>query len=215
MATAVDWTVSKLLGFVDTLNRDATREQARIRANRARYMTTLRSVANVRDPNAKARIKAELTTWIHKQVAVENAFNEFLLRFAAAKAKVKAFLQSIHVTPPAYLGAIQVVPAAIIIVVAAAATAITIVVVQNNLQGKGLDGLQRLIGLASAQNWTPEQTETALEAYRRTLEAAEHAGGGDGDPFGIGNALEKAVPVLMIVAAIILLPKFMGRRAAA
>jgi hypothetical protein len=95
-----------------------------------------------------------------------------------------------------------------------------VVAVQNNLQGKSLDGINALATNAARQHWTPEQTVAAINAYRAATTAATQAGGGGGggDPLGVGTILKQAGPIVLGIAAIVLLPPILqslraGRRA--
>ena len=210
MANVVDWTVDKLLGQFQQINAQAATEQTRLRYNRDRYMNVLRSLSVFPEGPPKAAIKAELSGWIRSQVAAENRFNEYAAKWVQVKAAVKRFLQSVNITPPQYLGAIPLAPAAVVGLLLAAAGIVAWIRAANTAQGKTLDGIAQVISLAREQNWTPEQ---ARDAIREVKDAASSTT--PGDPFGISETLKAALPVLLVVAAIYLIPQLTSRRAAA
>lgn len=207
MANVIDWTVDKLLSSVRTMNSDAIREQGRIRAMRAKYMDTLRKLPTIANAPSRERLRAQLQDWVHRQVGLENTFNEFLARFAAVKAGAKKLLQAVHIEPPAYLGAIPIiVPAALITIAIVAGAAIAKVVAQAIIQSKSLDGLNALVQVAAEQHWTEQQTIDGINAYHQAATPPPGAGPGGGDPLGLSEILKQAGPVLLGIAAIILLP---------
>lgn len=211
---AIDWTADKVLSVVKMLNADADRERRRIQANRDRYMATLHTLPRVKNGAAKDRLRAQLTSWIHNQVAAENRFNDFEAKFTSAKLAVKKFLQSIRVTPPGYLGALPLVPAAVVIALTVAIAAMAIIVSTNLRQSKSIDGLNALVQQAVAEGWSPEETQRAIDAYNRATQSAAPPG----DPLGLSKLLDKAGPLVLGVAAIIIVPKliesFRSRRTA-
>lgn len=210
MSAAVDWTVDKLLSQFQAVNRDAATEQARLKSNRAHYVQVLSGLAAMPNTSAKATIKTHLTEWIHNQVAAENRFNDYLAKWTAVKAGVKKFLQSVGVTPPAYLGAVAIAPVAVVTILLAAAAIVVWLRAANNVQAKTLDGISETIELARQQGWTAEQTTAAINAVKKAATETEPS-----DPFGASKILEAALPVLVVIAAIMFLPRIMPRRAAA
>lgn len=209
MATVVDWTVDKLLSSVQTINTQAAQLDARIKADRARYMATLRSLPQVQDVAARERLRGQLGDWIHKQVDVENRMNGFLAAWSSAKSQAAQFLRGVNVQVPSYLGAVPIVPAVIVGVIVSAVAVMAIVAVQNNLQGKALDGLSSLVKNAAAQGWTEGQTANAVDAYQRALTAAAQTAKPSADPLGIGGALKSALPIVIGIAAIMFLPQLL------
>lgn len=207
MATIVDWTVDKLLSSVQSINTQAAQLDARIKADRARYMATLRSLPQVQDVASRERLRGQLGEWIKKQVDVENRMNGFLAMWASAKAQAAKFLNAAHIQVPTYLGAVPLVPAAIVGVIVVAVAVMAVVAAQNNLQGKALDGLSSLVNNAAAQGWTEAQTANAVDAYARAVAAASKDTKPSPDPLGLTGALKAALPVVVGIAAIMLLPR--------
>lgn len=208
MASALDWTVDQLLSGVKTV--DARLESARntLRSNRARYMSTLRSLPEIRDVASRDKIRAELGKWIPKQVAAENRVNDLLATLAAAKAKAKTFLKGVGISPPAYLGFAPVlVPAAIWGTIALLLTAGTVVVTLAITHSKGLGVIESVAATARARNWSAQETATALDAARRALDAAR-----PDDPLGIEGVLKAALPILVIGAIIVFAGPMLKRK---
>ena len=208
-SAAVDWTVDKLLAGVRTLNARAESAQNTIRANRARYLDTLRGLPQIVDAGAREALRAQLRDWIRQQVAVENRFNAFASKLARAKDMAKRFLSSAGVTPPAYLGAVQLaVPVVVWGLVAAGLVSVGVIMALNATQSRGMDGLQEIARLAREQGWTAAQTGDALKAYRAA------ARGTTPDPTGFGRVLEAALPILILGAAVFFLGPMLQRRRA-
>lgn len=207
---AVDWTVDKLLSGVSTLNNQASTAQTTLREARTRYLLTLRSLPQIPNVAAREALRGELGKWIVKQVDAENRFNSFAATLASAKAKVKAFLQSVNITPPGYLGAIQIaVPIAVAAAIAAALVIGAAIVAYAVNQSKGLGILETIAQNAKQQNWTPQQLDTALKDARSALDATKPP-----NPLDLTGALKAALPVVALIAAVLLLGPMMKRRTA-
>ena len=202
MANAVDWTVDKLLSSVQTLNARAESAQNTIRANRATYNQTLRSLSSIPDQGARESLRAKLRDWIHRQVDVENRFNEFARNFTAAKLATKRFLESVSITPPSYLG--FVVPAAVYGGVAVALAVIATISALNSAQTKSISVIGDLVKTARERGWSAKET---AEAIRAAGEATPSA-----DPLGLANTLKAALPILLIGGALFLFGPMLQRR---
>lgn len=200
---AVDWTVEQVLSGVKTLNARADSIRNTLRAARAAYTTTVRNVSIIPDEAMRARARAELTTWIHNQVALENRFQDFAAKFADAKARVKMWLQSVNITPPGYLGiAPAVVPVVVWGLVAAALLIAASLIKDAVTHGKKMDNIAGIVELARQQNWSPAQLKDALDKVNAA------------DKSDITKMLEAAVPLAFIVAAVVFLGPLVRRRAA-
>lgn len=207
---AIDWTVDQLLSGVQTLNARAESQQNTIRANRATYNSTLRSLPAIADVQAREALRAKLAEWIRAQLSVENRFNDFLRNFTAAKAKTKAFLQSAGVTPPPYLGfAVAAVPAAVYGGIAIALAVVATIAALNSNQTTAINGLSNLASRAEREHWSAKETAEAMAAYSASVKAAPGA-----DPLGLANTLKAALPVLLIGGLLFILGPMLQRRAA-
>lgn len=203
---AVDWTVDQLLSGAKSLNARDVQARTQLQANRVRYMETLRSLPSIADIPAREAARSRLTDWIHRQVGIENQYNAFSAQWAAAKAKVKGFLQSINVTPPVYLGFAPLgVPLAIWGLVAAGLALVAIIIAAAVNHGKALDNISAIVQMAAQRGWTAAETKKALDAARPASE----------DPTGITGALKAVLPVAVVVGAIMILGPMMRRRVAA
>jgi hypothetical protein len=211
VATAVDWTVDKLLSGIQTLNARAESAQNTIRANRATYLETLRSLGSITDVGAREALRSKLREWVYKQVEVENRFNSFATGYTAAKAAAKKFLTSIGVAAPSYLGALPAiaVPVAVWGGVAIGLTVIAAIVLMNATQSKGIGAIRDLLETARAQNWTAQQTSDAL----KSLAAAESEN--RPDILGVGGILKAALPLILIGGALFLFGPALQKRMAA
>ncbi len=210
MASALEWTVDKLLSGIRALNARAESAQNTIRANRASYLETLRSLPSVPDPGAREALRAKLREWIMNQVGIENRFNAFATNYLAAKATAKKFLQSIGITPPIYLGQVQVlaVPAAVYGGVAIGLAVIATIVTLNATQTKGLDGIRDLLKTARDQGWTAKETTEALNSLSAATRATTP------DILGIGGIFQAALPLILIGGALFIFAPMLQRRMA-
>jgi len=207
VSNAVDWTVDKALSAIKTLNARAQSAQNTIRANRAAYREALLTLPSVPDLGSREALRARLRDWIHRQVDVENRFNAFASRYLAAKAAVKRFLESIGVSPPAYLGAAPlVVPAAVYGGLAIAFAVIATIYTLNASQTRGLNGIRQLLETARERNWTAQETAAALKSL------AEATASTTPDPLGLKATLEAALPLLVIGAVIFFVGPMLQRR---
>ena len=211
MANAIDWTVDKLLSGVQTMNARIESQQNTIRANRATYMATLRSLPSIADVKVREALRSRLGTWIRAQVGIENRLGDLLRNFTTAKARAKQFLTSVGITPPGYLGAIQVaaVPAAVWGALAIGLAAIATIAALNSNQTTAINGLSNLVRRAERETWTAAETAEVLRAYEAATKAAPGA-----DPFGIANTLKAALPVILIGGLIFFLGPALQRKAA-
>jgi len=198
--------VEKLLSGIATLNAKMEHAQGTIRANRANYMATLRSLPQIQDVAAREAVRAQLAAWIPKQVDTENRFNALAQTYTVAKAKIKAFLQSVGVTPPGYLGALPAVAVPVLIWGAVAAGLITVgvIITLAIANMKALECITNVTATARQQGWTQAQTVEAL----RTCKTAAPAN----DPTGLANLLEKALPVMVLVGALYLFGPMLKRK---
>lgn len=207
--TLIDWTVDQLLSGVKTMNARMESQQNTIKANRATYTATLRSLPAIADINSREALRSKLGVWIHSQVAVENRFNDLARNFTTAKAKVKSFLQSSGVTPPSYLGAIQIaaVPAAVWGAIAVGLAAIATIAALNSNQTTTINGIRSLVQRAEREKWSAADTAEALRAFDSATKSAPK-----GDPLGLANVLEKALPVLVIGGLLFLFGPMLQRK---
>jgi hypothetical protein len=207
----VDWTVDKLLGFMRDINTKAAAERAKTATNRSQYNSILIAMRGVPEGPAKQKVRDGLTTWIHKQVDVENRVKDFTAKWAQAKLAVKNFLQQVSITPPDYLDGLDavplLVPAAVLALALAAAAIIAWVVSANQAQNRSLSLIADGFSLVKGGQATPEQVAEMMNAA--------NAAAGPKDPLGLKPLLDAAVPVGLIVLAIILVPRFVRTKAAA
>jgi len=209
LANVVDWTVDKLLSGIRTLNARAESAQNTIRANRAAYTSAVRSLPSVPDVGAREALRAKLRDWIHRQVAVENRFNSFASNFMAAKAQTKRFLQSMDVTPPAYLGQVQIaIPAVVYGAIAVGLAVIATIMALNATQTRGIGVIRDLLATAKANSWTARETADAL----KQLESATT--GTTPDPLGLSRVLSAALPILLVGGALFLFGPMLQRKLA-
>lgn len=206
MASAIDWTVDKLLTQFQVLDARAEHARNTIQANRVRYMEMLRALPGVADLNAREAIRAKLRDWIHRQVQVENQYRDLAAKWATAKGMVKNFLQSIGITPPAYLGAVVLAPAAVWGVVAAGLGLVAIVIAANTNQTKALDCISNITRAAAQQGWTAAETAKALAACRDAVATTTP------DPLGFKGALEAALPLALVVGALLIFAPMLQRK---
>lgn len=211
MANAIDWTVDQLLSGVKTLNARTESQQNTIRANRALYMTTLRTLGMISNVQSREALRSKLSQWIVAQVGIENRFNDLMRNFIAAKAKVKQFLESAHITPPGYLGQIQfaAVPAAVYGAIAIALAVVATIAALNSNQTTTINGLSDLVQRAQRENWSAKDTAEAINAFGAAARSAPGA-----DPLGLANVLRSALPVLVIGGLIWILGPMFQRKAA-
>jgi len=211
VANALDRSVDWALGSIRKLDADATREAARLQRNRAAYASALRSLGSIRTATVREQLRAQLGTWIRTQLAAESRVREFLGRLATVKASVKAFLRSVRIEPPGYLGALPLVPLVVAGAVAVALTTIAAIAVTNARQQKSIDGLNALIASAASQGWSSEETARAIQAFQNATAAAAPPG----DPFGISSMLRSALPLVLGVGAVLFLMQTRRARGAA
>jgi hypothetical protein len=207
-----DWTVDKLLGFMRDVNAKSAREQSALAVNRTQFRNLQAKVAQIPDPARKKLLKDRLTAWIHRQVELENRSRDFAVKWLMAKNAVKKFLQTVGVTPPEYLSGLGVaqvgiVPLAIVALAIAASVAVGYLARGNQAQAQGLSAMDDIVGLVGSGRITPEQAKALMDEVKQAAEQK--------DPLGIANALTAAVPVGLLVLAIMLLPQITGRRAKA
>jgi hypothetical protein len=203
---AVDWTVDKVLSGIATLNaRDAAARSAITQA-RASYTQAVRGVSLIPDQATQAAVRAQLTDWIHKQVGIENQYQDFHSRLLSAKAAVKGWLKSVDITPPGYLGIAILAPIAIGAAIAVALGIVAAIVITATSHGRKMDSINALIGYAQRNGWTAAQLDAAIRNI--------NAGDKPPDPTGITGALQAALPLALVVGAIVLVGPMLKRRMA-
>ena len=206
MSNAIDWTVDKLLSQFRTLDARAEHARNTLRANRLRYMETLRSLPSIPDVAAREELRAKMREWIHKQVEVENRYTSLAEKWAQAKGMVKNFLQSVGITPPSYLGAVVLAPVAVWGIVAAGLSLVAVVIALNSTQTKALDCISNVTRAAAQQGWGADQTRQALRECKAATAATTP------DPGGLRATLEAALPIVIVVGALILFAPMLQRK---
>lgn len=208
---AVDWTVDKLLSFMRDVNQKAALQRSSTQANRMQYQNVLVNMKKVPEGPAKQKVRDSLTAWIHKQVEIENRVKDFDAKWTAAKNAVKRTLQIMNVTAPDYLeglGQLQLaVPVAVVALAVAAGAALAWWAAANKTQNKALSVIEDGYSLVLAGRATPEEVAEIINAGTNA--------GNPKDPLGLKPLLDAAVPVGLIVLAILVLPKVVGNRRAA
>lgn len=204
---AVDWTVDKLLSQFQTLNARVYSAQNSIRANRQGYMEALRSLPSIPDPAVREELRTRMREWIHKQVEVENRFTDLAAKWERAKGMVKNFLQRVGITPPAYLGQLILAPAAVWGLVAAGLLLVGVIIALNATQSKALDCITNVTRLASQRGWTADQVRQGLIECKAAAKATTP------DPGGLRSTLEAALPLVIVVGALLIFAPMLQRKA--
>jgi hypothetical protein len=185
---------------------NARAEQARntLRAARERYMQTLRNLPSIPDLQARESARAKLREWIHRQVELENRYAALAAQWATTKAKVKAFLQSASVTPPAYLGFLPaaLVPVAVWGLVAAGLALVAAIIVAAVNHSKSLDNISSIVQMAAREGWTAEQTAQALREVTPQPP----------DPLGLAATLKAALPLVLVAGALFVFGPMLQRK---
>jgi hypothetical protein len=207
VSAAVDWTVEQLLSGAQMLSARAEHARNTLRAARDHYMQTLRNLPSIPDLQARESARAKLREWIHRQVELENRYAALAAQWAAAKARVKMFLQSVHVTPPAYLGFLPaaLVPVAVWGLVAAGLGLVATIIVAAVNHSKSLDSISSIVQMAAREGWTAEQTAQAL---RQVVPPPP-------DPLGLTATLKAALPLVLVAGAFLVLGPMLQRKARA
>lgn len=206
---AVDWTVDRLLSGVASLNVQVEHAQNTIRTNRSGYMEALRSLPQIQDVGAREALRRQLGQWIQKQVAIENRFAGFKAEYNSAKARVKTFLTQAGISPPGYLGAAPVVIAVPVLIwgaVAAGLITIGIIIAMAVERSRSLGVIQDIAETARSHNWTAQQTSDALEAARQAIAGTQP------DPGGFRGVLQSALPLVVLVGALMIFGPALKRK---
>jgi len=206
MATAVDWTVDKLLSSVKTLNARSDHARNTLRANRARYSEVVRQVSSIPDIAAQNAVRDRLRSWIYKQVDAENRYRSFSENFERAKSLVKQLLQSVHITPPTYLGAgpVLAVPASVAGLILTGLVVVATIIAIAVTQSKVIDNIAAAIRFARDKGLTGPETVALLKAAEPPPP----------DPLGLTGALKAAVPLVLVIGAVIVAGVFLKPRGA-
>ena len=105
---------------------------------------------------------------------------------------------------PQGLGVLPLVPIVIAGLVLLAAAYVTTIAITTSSINKSLDATRQELALISSGQATPQQI-LALQQAQADAFAAQGAAGA-GDPLGLSNALKAATPLLLILAAVLVLP---------
>jgi hypothetical protein len=216
MANVAQWGVDKLRAEMAKITAAAQREKSRLQLNRSGFNQLVKRAASIANPELKARVKDQLTDFIHRQVAAENKWQDFAARWNQARAAVSAFMRSVGLNAPddvalSGLGAIPLVPVAIAGLVLLAAAYIASIALTNDSQQKSLSTINRLFELKAKGQISDAELIAGLAAVGKAAAKAKESS----DPLGLTGALRAAGPVVLLIVLAMLGPKLMPQRRAA
>jgi hypothetical protein len=208
LPTAAQWTLEQMFNVLrrgDQLVKDTDRA---IVANNLR-LDAMYERANALTGPQRDPLRSELEALGAKQVRVVQDFATWSGRWKGALQAIGAVLRKLGSDLPPGLGQLQLAPIIAGGVVAAIIIGIWAFSPRNRAIASGLDSAAKVLDSVRAGEITPDQAKQLLRSYNDTINRA----GGAGDILGLEGALKAALPVVLVIAAIVLVPKLMPRRA--
>jgi len=210
----VQWSADHLLAQLASVKAKAKAEWDELGRNSERVTALYADADRIGDPQRRQAIRRGLEAWASRQAKLQSDFNAAYGKFRAAYNGVAAFMRSIGAQAPPDTG-LGVVPSVIIVPAVVAGLVITAglwfaAIHEKNLtQRAGLANQAALIGELRAGHLTPEQFLGASK------DAAAEANARDRDNNLVGDIGGVLLPALLLVGAIVIVPKLIGRKAAA
>jgi hypothetical protein len=218
---AANWTVDKLYRMANNVAADANKRTDEMKANSS-AISALRARADaLTNPDARAAAQVKVGELSRRQAQIVIDWRNFTNGWKDTAAKAGAFLKNVGLNVPSLnlngIGAVPViVPIAIAAAVLIAAGYVAVVATSNATVAKAVSAQSRAFADFESGKLTFDQyQQVSANINATTRSAAEAAGAGS-----IADILKKATPVLLIVGAILLLPRVLDavkgmRRAAA
>lgn len=214
MANPVQWSVDQLLSQLNAVKDKARAEWKTLGVNNAAVADLYARANQITDPAQRATVRRGLEAWAARQAKLQGDFNRGYAKWREAYNAVAAFMRSLGLNAPADSGGLGVALAAVIVPASIAALVITAglwlgaVHEQNLTQRAGLASQASLLAARISGQISETEYLTASKA------AAETANQQD-KPNLISDIGGVLVPALLLVAAILIVPKLIPQRAAA
>lgn len=220
VAVAANWTVTHLYRVVDDVAVKARAEKAKLLANRTRVADLFKRVQQIPDQAVRDKAYAEarkVSAHVAQQIV---DYQKFTQTWNATTAKVTAFLKSVGLAPPSApqlsgLEGLPLVPIAIAAAVAIAAAFVASMALKNGAVANAIDLQNKLYNAYMDGKLTFDQYQQAAKQAADSVDRASSAA----NKGSLEETLRAALPVVIAVAAILLLPTIMQafprRRAAA
>jgi len=214
VANPIQWGIDQVFAQLNNVVSQAHAERSQIYLNTA-HLNDLTAVStSIADPAARQAMKDWLEKSWTRQREVSNLYRMFADKFANAAAALKQFLidNGIEPTVPG-LGAAPLLVPIVVVGLVLTATAMVIYIHEKNVpqtkaiefQMQGLSALQS--GGASVAQLIDymNKSEATVAGMKPTSP----------DPFGLTGFAQALVPVALIVAAAVIVPRLLPSRAAA
>jgi len=184
------------------LNRRAKQGLSENKANLVALATKAKAIT---DPTQRAAIQAKIKEQTALYVGVLNFYNDASQKLQSFNDFVKGLLQDAGIQVPT-LGFLPAIPAVWVAVLVAAGIALTAVITANNMHSGAIAETSKVVDQMLAGKITADQAAKTIDALNK--QAADQT-----DLLGIKSALGQvgklAVPVLLILGAILVLPQIM------
>jgi hypothetical protein len=197
-------TQSVLSKFEQAIDLNARAKQG-LSENKANLVALATKAKAITDPTQRAAIQAKIKEQTALYVGVLNFYNDASQKLQSFNDFVKGLLQDAGIQVPT-LGFLPAIPAVWVAVLVAAGVALTAVITANNMHSGAIAETSKVVDQMLAGKITADQAAKTIEALNK--QAADQT-----DLLGIKSALGEvgklAVPVLLILAAVFVLPQIM------
>jgi hypothetical protein len=213
----VGWTIDRFKDLFQRVLAAAEVERVRISTNNGKIITINQQADQISDPDRRAAIKAWAASAAKRQGEIASTWRALASRVTWIREQITKFLAGVGLPGLSGLGGPElVVPVAIVAVVLVAWAGVAYIHERNNAQDKGVAMLAQGMTALVSRGATPQQIidyARAAEAETKALEPK------NADPLGLAAIMDALKPVLLALAAIVIVPKVLEliprRRAAA
>jgi hypothetical protein len=210
----IQWTVDQLFKQLNGIQARAQQQRAQISIGNAHVMDLDTRAQAIADPAVRAKVRADVHKLALNQGRIAKAFKSFGGKIAAASKSAADWMRSHGIEPSAGLAGLGlaplVIPIAIIAAVIAATVAANLIDKMLGSASKGIALKKQLIDALLAGKISHQDYMTSISEVDKSVDAANQAAATD--PFGIANIGKAALPIALIVGAIILVPMFMPKK---
>jgi hypothetical protein len=191
--------------FTQALDLNAQAKQG-LADNKASIVALADKAKQISDPDQQAQIQAQIQQHLQNYLNVLNFYNDAAQKLSSFNDFVKNLFAQSGVQLPG-LGFLPAIPAVWVAVIVAVGVALTAVLVSVNMHAGAIADTDKVIDSMLAGQITPTQAAQAIQALNQQV-------ADQNDQLGIKSALgtvgKLAVPILLILAAIFVLPQVLG-----
>lgn len=203
-----NWTVAKLYDFVNAQANKARAEGARIRENTHAIAQLFTQANSLPAGTQKDATLAKLRALSSRQAKIILDYKSFTTRWASAMTTFSSWLKKVGLTPPSFAlsdvgAAPAIVPIAIVAGIVAVVAYIATLAYNNANMARAVGEHRALLASYLDGKLTWSEYQEAADNVNDAEKAAAKAGGYG----GFQGVLDAAMPVLILVGIILLLPQ--------